>query len=141
MLGGVCGGIAEYFGVDPALVRIIAILLIIAGGGAIFAYILAWLIILEEPGEEESERETRREPNRWALAVFLIVIGALWLSQYFFFPPWAGIAFVSLLLIVGGVLLFPSFLERWTEEVYKRRRPHWSLGRGALGVPERHWTF
>jgi len=32
-------------------------------------------------------------------------------------------------------------LERWTEEVYNRRKLHWSLGRGALGVPERHWTF
>jgi len=32
-------------------------------------------------------------------------------------------------------------LERWTEKVYNRKRPHWSLGRGALGVPERYWTF
>ena len=31
-------------------------------------------------------------------------------------------------------------LKRWTEEVYNRKRPHWSLGRGALGVPERHRT-
>jgi hypothetical protein len=31
-------------------------------------------------------------------------------------------------------------LKRWTEKVYNRKRPHWSLGRGALGVPERHWT-
>jgi putative transposase len=32
-------------------------------------------------------------------------------------------------------------LKRWTEEVYNRKRPHWSLGRGALGGAERHWTF
>jgi len=31
-------------------------------------------------------------------------------------------------------------LERWTEKVYNRKRPPWSLGRGALGVPERYWT-
>jgi transposase len=31
-------------------------------------------------------------------------------------------------------------LKRWTEKVYNRKRPHWSLGRGALGVPERHWA-
>jgi hypothetical protein len=31
--------------------------------------------------------------------------------------------------------------KRWTEKMYNRKRPHWSLGRGALGVPERHWTF
>jgi hypothetical protein len=31
-------------------------------------------------------------------------------------------------------------LKRWTEEVYNRKRPHWSLGRGALGGAERCWT-
>ncbi|MBC7217657.1 MAG: transposase [Candidatus Caldatribacterium sp.] len=31
-------------------------------------------------------------------------------------------------------------LKRWTEEVYNRRRPHWSLGRGPLGVPEGYWN-
>jgi hypothetical protein len=32
-------------------------------------------------------------------------------------------------------------LERWTEKVYNRKRPPWSLGRGALGGAERYWTF
>jgi len=32
-------------------------------------------------------------------------------------------------------------LKRWTEEVENRKRPHWSLGRGALGEAERHRTF
>jgi len=32
-------------------------------------------------------------------------------------------------------------LERWTEEVENRKRPHWSLGREALGGAERYWTF
>jgi phage shock protein C len=33
ILGGVCGGIAEYFGLDPSLVRIVAVLLILVGEG------------------------------------------------------------------------------------------------------------
>jgi len=32
-------------------------------------------------------------------------------------------------------------LKRWTEEVYNRKRPHWSLGRGVLGGAERYWTL
>lgn len=106
ILGGVCAGIAEYLGVDPALVRIIAILLIIAGGGAIFAYILAWLLIPEEPGEVPSEERPRREPNRRVLAALLIVIGVLWLSRYIFWSPWVGIASIPVLLIISGILLF-----------------------------------
>lgn len=105
LLGGVCGGIAEYFGVDPSLVRIIAVLLVIAGGGAILAYVLAWLLIPEAPQEAPSEGEPRREPNRRILAILLIVIGVLWLSRYAW-SPWVGIAFVPAILIVSGVLLF-----------------------------------
>jgi phage shock protein C len=42
---GVCGGIAEYFGIDPTLVRVIAAALILAGGLSIWVYIIAAIII------------------------------------------------------------------------------------------------
>lgn len=47
MLGGVCGGLGEYFGVDPTLVRLAWILLGFAGGAGLLAYILAWVIVPE----------------------------------------------------------------------------------------------
>jgi len=47
MLGGVCGGVAEYFGIDPTLIRLGWVLLAFHGG--IVAYLVAWLIIPEEP--------------------------------------------------------------------------------------------
>ncbi|WP_438318030.1 PspC domain-containing protein [Candidatus Caldatribacterium sp. SIUC1] len=120
ILGGVCGGIAEYFGLDPSLVRIVAVLLILVGGGAILAYIIAWILIPEEPkGEDErftlegsspAPGESRKEPGRHMLAWFLVIIGALWLSQYVVplwgpWTPWVRQAFLPVLLIVGGVLL------------------------------------
>ena len=45
IIGGVCGGFAKYFNIDPVLVRIIWILLCFAGGFGILAYIIAWVII------------------------------------------------------------------------------------------------
>jgi phage shock protein C len=45
MIGGFCGGIAAYFNVDPTLVRLIAVVLALVGGGGIIAYLLAWLIM------------------------------------------------------------------------------------------------
>jgi len=48
ILGGVCGGIAEYFDVDPTLVRLIWILLALNGSG-VLAYILAWLVMPPNP--------------------------------------------------------------------------------------------
>ena len=49
MIGGVCGGIAAYFGIDPTLVRILAVVLALVAGGGILAYLLAW-IIMPKPG-------------------------------------------------------------------------------------------
>jgi phage shock protein C len=49
ILGGVCGGLGEYFEIDPVLVRLIAALLIFAGGISIIVYIIAWIIMPEDP--------------------------------------------------------------------------------------------
>lgn len=45
MLAGVCGGIAEYFGIDLTIVRIIWLIVTLFGGAGIIAYILCWLLI------------------------------------------------------------------------------------------------
>ncbi len=48
VLAGVCGGIAEYFDLDPTIIRVIWALLAATGTG-ILAYIICALIIPEEP--------------------------------------------------------------------------------------------
>lgn len=48
-LFGVCGGIAEYFEVDSTVVRLGAIFLALCVDGGIFAYLIAALIMPEEP--------------------------------------------------------------------------------------------
>jgi len=48
-IGGVCGGLGEYFGVDPTLIRLIWILLIFVGGTGLLAYFIAWAIIPQKP--------------------------------------------------------------------------------------------
>jgi len=58
VIDGVCGGIAEYLGVDPVLVRLVTALLLIFSGGVIFiAYILGMIIIPSQPWEERGEAE------------------------------------------------------------------------------------
>lgn len=52
-IAGVCGGIAEYFDIDPTIVRLLAVFTIFFGGGGIVAYIIAWIIVPLEPAEEE----------------------------------------------------------------------------------------
>ncbi len=47
MLCGVCGGIAEYLGVDPTVVRILWVIFSLMGGSGLLAYIIAAIIMPE----------------------------------------------------------------------------------------------
>ena len=49
VLFGVCGGIGEYLNVDPTLVRLIFAALIFGAGSGLMAYIIAAIIMPEEP--------------------------------------------------------------------------------------------
>ena len=44
-LAGVCGGIGEYFNIDPTLVRLAWILFSVMGGAGLLAYIIAALVM------------------------------------------------------------------------------------------------
>ncbi len=48
-IAGVCGGLGEYLGVDPTLVRLLWLIAVIFGGTGILAYIIAWIVMPEEP--------------------------------------------------------------------------------------------
>jgi phage shock protein C len=60
---GVCGGIAEYFNVDPVLVRIVFVLFFFIGGSALIAYIIGMIIMPRAPLEPEQEKEKEKEPT------------------------------------------------------------------------------
>lgn len=49
MIDGVCAGIAEYFNIDPTLVRLAAVALLFAGGSAVIAYIVAMIVMPRDP--------------------------------------------------------------------------------------------
>lgn len=50
VLGGVCGGLAAYFDVDPVLVRLVWIVVSLASIGAgVIAYVIFWAVVPEEP--------------------------------------------------------------------------------------------
>ena len=45
MIAGVCGGLAEFFGLDPSLVRLVFVLLALLGGHGLLVYIILWIIV------------------------------------------------------------------------------------------------
>lgn len=46
-IGGVCGGLGEYFGIDPILFRLAFVLFTLGGGSGILLYIILWVIMPE----------------------------------------------------------------------------------------------
>lgn len=50
MIAGVCGGIAEYFNIDPVIVRLLAVVLLIPGGlPGFLPYVVMWIVVPEAP--------------------------------------------------------------------------------------------
>ncbi len=46
---GVCGGVADYFDIDPTIVRLIWVAFVLGAGSGILAYIIAAIIMDDEP--------------------------------------------------------------------------------------------
>jgi phage shock protein C len=50
MIAGVCGGLGEYFNIDPTIIRVIAVLLLLPGGlPGLLPYIVLWIIVPNNP--------------------------------------------------------------------------------------------
>lgn len=63
-IGGVCGGLAVYFNIDPTVVRIIFVLLLLPGGlPGLLPYLIMWFVL---PTESEVRREesSTKEPRK-----------------------------------------------------------------------------
>ncbi|UCH58849.1 MAG: PspC domain-containing protein [Anaerolineales bacterium] len=54
MFAGVCGGLAEYFGIDPTLVRLFFVFAALFGGPGLLAYLIIMIVVPEEPMEQSS---------------------------------------------------------------------------------------
>ena len=75
-IAGVCGGLAHYFKIDPALVRILFLVFALAGGASILLYIVLWIAV---PADGGGKATSISHAGNETVAVVLISIGALWL--------------------------------------------------------------
>lgn len=72
MVGGVCGGLAQYFDMDSTVVRLVFALIVIYGGTGLLLYIILWIVVPSEssvdlPKEkiiEENKEEIKQEVNK-----------------------------------------------------------------------------
>jgi phage shock protein PspC (stress-responsive transcriptional regulator) len=57
MIGGVCGGLAEYFNIDSTIVRLIFVLIVVYGSTGLVLYIILWIVIPTQSTMDLSSEE------------------------------------------------------------------------------------
>jgi len=109
VLGGVCGGLGEYLGVDPVLIRIVAVVLTLSAGIGVLAYVVAWIVIPEAGEEEPVAGLPRAEQHTVAVVAggALVAFGVLLFVRAL--VPWFdGAVFWPLVVIAVGVVVLTS---------------------------------
>ena len=124
VLAGVASGLARHFSTDPVLIRVLFIVLALAGGSGVLAYIVLWAIVPEEPyhfqpfneatggsatntsNEQSPSDVTNNDSNKGSIIAggVLILLGSLFLAEEFL-PSFDFSKFWPILLIGVGVLL------------------------------------
>jgi phage shock protein C len=51
MIAGVCGGLGDYFGVDPTVIRLVFVLLALLGGHGLLIYLILWIVMPRQPAD------------------------------------------------------------------------------------------
>ena len=114
LLTGVCGGVADYFSIDPTMVRLIWIFFTLFGGSGLLAYIIATLLIPDSNSQERYFKLDSLKSNPlWG--VLFIFSGLILFLQYdhIFYLFWASflgnfinISIAFVLLGIGIYLLY-----------------------------------
>jgi phage shock protein PspC (stress-responsive transcriptional regulator) len=114
VIGGVCAGLANYFGMDASLLRLLLALMILFAGSGFWLYIILWIVM--PAGDPQVTRENGdaimsdiSEPtkiNKGSLVIGLVLIGLGGLGLlHRFVPSFSWQMLWPIFLIVLGIIL------------------------------------
>lgn len=135
VLAGVCGGLGEYFDIDPVLVRALFVLITLAGGSGVVLYIILWIIIpsrelasddfekniknnveelkskaktIEEEFKISQKLSKKRDDSKFLWAIFIIFLGIVFLLNNFGFYGFFdfGKIWPVFMILFGIIILF-----------------------------------
>lgn len=133
IIAGVCGGLGDYFDIDPTWIRILCVLSIFANGIGLIAYVIWWIVVPQQPlpvfvATDAGSADSGAPPLQAELAghaaakdkqgagfwpgIVLISLGLIFLFNRLFF--WIDFAHIWPILLIGlGAVL-----------IYRAARPH-----------------
>ncbi|MCX7876722.1 MAG: PspC domain-containing protein [Melioribacteraceae bacterium] len=131
IIGGVAGGLGDYFNIDPVIVRVLFVVLSILHGSGILVYFILWIVIPEEPFEiaygikddtQQNDNENKNINDNLPLAEIkknntptlitggiLIFIGIIFLLNNIIPSFNLSDLFPYILILVGILLISNSF--------------------------------
>jgi phage shock protein C len=108
VIAGVCSGLADYFAIDPILIRLAFVVITFAGGAGVLAYIILWIVMTPAPVGTAAQPVATSVSGQgpfW-LGAFLVALGALFLvGNTGLFNWWNWSLFWPLTLVALGVLI------------------------------------
>lgn len=118
VIGGVCAGLANYFGMDASLLRLLLAFMILFAGTGFWLYIILWIVMpaaVSQPTSDTvdavmTDTQQTPKPNKGSLVVGLILIGLGAIGLLHRFVPsfnWQMV-WPVLLIALGLVLLIPK---------------------------------
>jgi signal transduction histidine kinase/phage shock protein PspC (stress-responsive transcriptional regulator) len=141
IIAGVCAGLARRLGVDPIVVRVLAVLMTAAGGAGAGLYALGWVLMPAEGDRRAPADRLAGTPQTWQVvggAALLTLTGLLLLRQW---GIWLSDALVwpFVLATAGGALLWrqssaPTDVPREAGGLPFLRLPREAAGRAAAGA-------
>ncbi|MFC2134871.1 PspC domain-containing protein [Bacteroidota bacterium] len=115
VIAGVCGGVAEYFNTDPIWIRLAAVVLLFIHGIGLILYILAWVLVPENPNQKIGRRtaiektfmdvSNGKKPRNGSMiiGIILLIVGTMFLMDNLFHVD--AVIMWAVLLIALGVYM------------------------------------
>ncbi|MBI3872734.1 MAG: PspC domain-containing protein [candidate division Zixibacteria bacterium] len=134
VIAGVCGGMGEYFDVDPTWIRLVFVLLIFASGFGLLAYVIAWIVVPRQPavidvrtsspasgtgGAAPTAQAATKHGHGFLPGVILIGLGFVFLFRRLFF--WFDFEYVwpLILIVIGSALIYRTMAPQYRHEPTK----------------------
>ena len=115
VIAGVCAGLADYFNIDIALMRVLFFVALLCGSFGFWMYVILWIVVPEEniltQGESiditpQNEPSGNKSKNGALIAsLILIFIGLIALADNFMYIGWIWKLWPVALIIAGTVIL------------------------------------
>lgn len=119
VLGGVCSGLADYFNLDVALVRLLFVIALLFASFGFWLYILLWIFVPErktnfdfvqqaaDEGQQSSDDNDKRLTSIVSGAI-VILIGLIFLINNFVPIAWVWKLWPLILVAIGAVMIYKS---------------------------------